>query len=214
MSAFWDFEAALTRHYLGTVGPEGSAPLEFLDASAHRLAIATGKPAGEVVNDFVRVFARTGLVNALSQGEVARPPASLEVPGYFNYLVLSCYIASVSADVAESGHFHRLLQEVLGLGQGISSLSGLAALWERLRDWCATRHDGGHDTRTVILPDPGSMTRIGYSVRISFPSRHDLGRMERLFGALLKRSDVSSLSVLPRIRPEFARYPWPESLFD
>jgi hypothetical protein len=211
LSPFWEFELALTRHYLGADGPEGSAPLEFVDASRRRIALAMGRgeaDADATFEQFLRVFSRSGLVDAFSHGYALSPPGGLKVMGWFNYLVLSCHVASVSPDVSESGLFNERLREVLRLDRGISSLSGLADLWRKARDWCEARNAAGDDVRRIVLPDPYPMTRIGHSIRIVFPSRHDLGRMERLFGDLAAGPPPRSDVLAARVRREIPSHSW------
>jgi hypothetical protein len=55
---------ASTSHYLGADGPEGSAPLEFVDASRRRIALAMGR--GEAV---------------AGQDEIVEPAHDLEASG-------------------------------------------------------------------------------------------------------------------------------------
>lgn len=208
-SSFWKFEEAFTRHYLGTDGPEGSAPLEFVDASQRRIAIALGRDHEDpdrVAADFLSIFTRQGLVDAFTHGFASRPPASLQVSGYLNYLLLSCYVASASPDIAESGRFHERLPDLLGLEQGISSLRGLADIWRKAERWCARSNDAGAEIRRIVLPNPGAMSRIGYSIRISFPSRHDLGRMERLVTGM--PATTSPAAVVSAVNADLGRHAW------
>lgn len=107
-SSFREHERAFTRHYLGIDGPEGSAPLEFVDAPPRRLASALGRPeaeAGEAVRDFLAIFDRRDVVDAFSFGVGRHPPRGSGTMGYFSYLLLSCYVASVAPDVAEAGRY-------------------------------------------------------------------------------------------------------------
>lgn len=210
-SPYWEWELALTRHYLGTDGPEGSSPLEFIDAQPRRLAQAIGLPPDEedsARRQFVSIFQRQGVVGAFAHGDGTPTPAGLPVMGHLNYLVLSCYVASVSPNVAESGQFPHRLREVLGWDRGISSMEGLAILWEKAAEWCERASAAGLDVRRVVLPDPGRMTRIGHSIRIAFPSRHDLARMERLFGHLARRSGLTARAAADAVRVEVGRDAW------
>lgn len=210
-SPYWEWELALTQHYLWTDGPEGSSPLEFIDAQPRRLAQAIGLPPEEedlARTQFLSIFQRQGVVGAFAHGDRTLPPAGLPVMGHLNYLVLSCYVASVSPDVAESGQFPHRLRQVLGWDQGISSLKHLATLWERAAAWCKRASDAGQDVRLIKLPDPGRMKRIGHSIRIAFPSRHDLARMERLFGHLARRPGLTARAAADAVRVEVARDAW------
>ncbi len=159
---FWVHELALTRHYLGTDGPEGSLPLAFLDASGRQIARALGRPdeqADAALESFIGIFTQSRLVDALRDGYVAVAPAGHQVMGWFSYLVLTCHIASVSPSVAASDRFRDRLQLRLGLHRGISELGGIARLWERAQRWCEARHREGQSIRQIALPDPATRRR-------------------------------------------------------
>ena len=208
---FWIYEQALTRHYLGADGPEGTVPLEFIDASGRQIARAMGRPDEEgedALKDFVRVVSRPRLIDDLRHGTAPTPPAGMNVMGCFNYLVLSCHIASVSPDVAHSDRYRDRLQVLLGLGKGVSELGGLAKLWKRAQQWCQYRCDRGEPFRPILLPDPGTMTQIGYALRISFPSRGDIKRMERLFDSRAIRKAPTVREVVAAVRSETTVRPW------
>ncbi|SFL45871.1 hypothetical protein [Methylobacterium pseudosasicola] len=210
-SPFWTHEVALTRHYLGTDGPEGSLPLAFLDASGRQIARALGRPdedAEAALETFIRIFTPARIVVALRDGHVAPAPAGLPVMGWFSYLVLTCHVASVSPNVAASDRFRDRLQLRLGLDRGISELSGIARLWERAQRWCEFRHRNGQPIRQIALPDPGTATQIGHSLRISFPARSDLRRMERLFGGLATGRPPAPGRVVATVRSEIADRTW------
>ncbi len=207
MTSFWRWEEALTRHYLRTDGGFGSAPLSFLDVSGVELARAVGKEpndAEQALADFLSIFRRKALVDALTHGYCLPPPIGLRVPGFFSYLVLSCHVASAAPEVASSGDYRRRLQEILQLDQGIQTLSGLRLLWEKLPEWIESKRSTGQGYRKVILPDFGTMRQIGYSVRIAFPSRHDLGKMHRLFGHFGNSPSPSPSELISLVVPELS----------
>lgn len=205
MTPFWRWEEALTRHYLRSDGGFGSASLSFLDVSGVELARAVGKgpsDAGEALAGFLKIFERQALVDALTHGQSPPPPVGLRVPGFFSYLVLSCHVASAAPDVASSGDYRDRLQEILKMGQGIQTLTGLRLLWEELPRWIETKRSTGQGYRNVVLPDYGTMKQIGYSIRIAFPSRHDLGKMNRLFGHFADLPSPSASELISIVVPE------------
>ena len=211
LSPFWKYEEALTRHYLRSDGGFGSAPLSFLDASGPELARAVGKgpeEAGDVLAEFLAMFRRNELVWALSHGYAPAPPAGVRAPGFLNFLILSCHVASVAPDVSSSGDYRDRLQEILGLETRILTLSGLRQLWERLPRWIEDKRSRGQSYRRVVLPDYGTMRQIGYSVRIAFPSRHDLGKMERLFGCFAESGTPKPNDLIAMVVPELNRHNW------
>lgn len=52
------------------------------------------------------------------------------------------------------------------------------------------------------------MRQIGYSVRIAFPSRHDLGKMERLFGHFAEQTTPRASALISIVVPELHRHNW------
>jgi hypothetical protein len=211
MTPFWRWEEALTRHYLRSDGGFGSAPLSFLDVSGVELARAIGKgpsEAGGALAAFLTIFRRQALVDALTYGYSPSPPEGLRVPGFFNFLILSCHVASAAPDVASSGDYRHRLQEILKMDHGIQTLTGLRKLWERLPKWIDAKRSTGQGYRNVILPSFGTMRQIGYSVRIAFPSRHDLGKMERLFGHFAELPAPRASALISIVVPELHRHNW------
>ena len=211
MTPFWMWEEALTRHYLRSDGGFGSAPLSFLDVSGIELARAIGKgaaEAGDALAEFVTIFRRQALVDALTYGYSPSPPEGLRVPGFFNFLILSCHVASAAPDVASSGDYRHRLQEILKMDHGIQTLTGLRHLWERLPKWIDAKRRTGQGYRNIVLPSYGTMRQIGYSIRIVFPSRHDLGKMERLFGHFAELPSPKASALVSIVVPELNRHNW------
>jgi hypothetical protein len=211
LTPFWRWEEALTRHYLRSDGGFGSAPLSFLDVSGVELARAIGKgpsEAGDALAAFLAIFRRQTLVDALTYGYSPAPPEGLRVSGFFNFLVLSCHVASAAPDVASSGDYRHRLQEILKMDHGIQTLTGLRKLWERLPKWIEAKRSTGQGYRNVVLPNYGTMRQIGYSIRIAFPSRHDLGKMERLFGHFASLPAPTASALVSIVVPELDRHNW------
>ena len=46
-------------------------------------------------------------------------------------------------------------------------------MWRSLRDWLARQAKSAKPFRKLILPDDDGWRQIGYSLRLSFPSRRD-----------------------------------------
>jgi hypothetical protein len=207
----WRIEHELTRHYLRTDGGFGSAPLRFIDATPEELARALSRPQespDETRSFFVNSFHPSLVKSALCDGTLIRASLGVEGPGWFQYLVLTCMIASTSPDVSQSDNFRERLKEELGISTTLMNLTGIPTLWEALRSWCESKRAYGDPYRAIILPDPGHMTQIGYSVRIAFPSRRDLDRMERLFGPS-SGSDVASPAAMVKVvRDRLFGPPW------
>lgn len=111
-------------------------------------------------------------------------PLAEEVePRYFRYLVLTCVIAVNDISGVDTGtnNFRTRLGQTLGMPQ-LQSVGGVNSLWKQLARWSEKRRARGLPVREVVLPDPGTMTLIGYAVRMAFPSWRD----RRIFSAILE----------------------------
>jgi hypothetical protein len=96
-------------------------------------------------------------------------------PPFFVYLVLTCLAASATGEeVRAEGEFRERLRILLNHPPGTSyPLEDLPKLWEAFAAWVHRRRESGAPLRELILPDPGWMNRIGYSLRLAFPARRD-----------------------------------------
>ena len=118
------------------------------------------------------------------------------IPGYFVYLYFTCLVASGADDpTLTTGRFRDRLRAMLGHEEASYGLRGLGALWESLRDWLRRRDHW----RPLVLPDPGHMTLIGYSVRLAFPTFRDRRRLAEIYGDL-QTDDIPVRLVVERFR--------------
>lgn len=171
-----DWEAALTRHFL-MISDEVGAIRSF-DVCAETLAIAIDAletPHDRIVDAFRSAMTRNkpALYEALEQGCVSETPNS-DSPGYFCYLVLTIYVDSqIEHDSHGETEFRPKLAAFLGVDRSFSNLAGVNVMWERLRDWLDDRIQKSDPFRPLILPPKDGWKQIGYSLRLSFPSRRD-----------------------------------------
>ncbi|CAA2140054.1 hypothetical protein [Methylobacterium bullatum] len=100
------------------------------------------------------------------------------------------------------------MQLILKLRSPIQTLDGLAFYWTKTNEWCGRQRAKGKPFRRLKLPDPGRMSQIGHSINFVFPSRHDLGRMEKLFGNMASRPSLLASDVVASVRPELLGHPW------
>lgn len=116
-------------------------------------------------------------------------------PPFLSQLLFTCYAAaSLDSDTLTEGEFRERLRILLGHPEGSTyGLADLPRLWEALSEWLHQSRDKGLPYRSLVLPDPGGMTLIGYSMRLAFPSRRDRSRLE----ALLRNRDDDAVPTVP-----------------
>lgn len=173
-----EWEDALTKRFL-TAGGEGVGPIRSFDISPETLALAArADPSDGVqaVASFRKALLRDrrALYIALEDGVFNRKLVA-DCPGCFVYLALTIFVDSqLDGDDADgSDQFRPKLAAFLGVGRKFSNLSGVASMWRSLRDWLARQAKSGKPFRKLILPDDDGWVQIGYSLRLSFPSRRD-----------------------------------------
>jgi hypothetical protein len=174
------WESLLVNHYLRADGPFGSAPLRSLDATPVELARATlleGLDPEDAKRFFLGSFTQTSVTRDVLRGAIIRAPLSDIAPGYFRYLVLSTLVPALSPDDTSTRNFRERIGELLGLDGALSDVGGLPTLWKRLSAWCERQRAETRPYRRIVLPDPGHMRLIGYSVRLAFPSWRDRDRL-------------------------------------
>jgi hypothetical protein len=109
-----------------------------------------------------------------------RPPPAEEIPHFVAHLTVTCLAAAESnEDFANENSFIVRLRELTGDQLPDPSLADLPRLWANLSTWLVT--DGNRRLyRSLTLPDPGGLTRIGYSIKLTFPDRRDQAELSRL----------------------------------
>lgn len=159
-------------------------PVSCLSATAEELARVAGEPPdrAEAVRDsFVRTVVDDASAEAgvLDRGFDGWSPIDPETePPVMAPLFLTCLAASeiLNSQCGED-EFIAPLQDLCGGRAG--NLENLPLLWQRFQEWlCASPNPSRF--RDLVLPDPGSWRRVGYSVKLAFPSRHDRQELVRL----------------------------------
>jgi hypothetical protein len=109
-----------------------------------------------------------------------RPPPAEEIPHFVAHLTVTCLAAAESnEDFANENSFIVRLRELTGDQLPDPSLADLPRLWANLATWLVT--DGNRRLyRSLTLPDPGGFTRIGYTIKLTFPDRRDQAELSRL----------------------------------
>lgn len=178
----------LLEHFFRKRDDVDSAVVVLL-ATPDELARATGDPgavSSEVRNSFVSavlmaIRRRGSLLEDASDYKLwPGPPLDDTIPRFVSHLVFTCIAASESTeDLAEEGSFVQRLRELTQDQLPENSLQFLPRLWENLAAWLS---EGTNPTRyrQLVLPDPGGLTRIGYTVKLAFPDRRDQRQLSEL----------------------------------
>jgi hypothetical protein len=96
-------------------------------------------------------------------------PLSDVAPPFWSHLVFTCYVAATS-ELTEAD-FRKRSKELLE-DSHTQTFSVLSNLWEAVRDWSQHQSIKTGTCRVLKLTD-GPFRRIGYSLRLAFPSRMD-----------------------------------------
>ncbi len=178
-----DWEDRLTAHYLRSDGPLGSSPLLFVDATPLEIGSAAGLGGTdtEVQKTFLAQFNAASVAAWLGGGNTPWVPSGGSTPGFFRFLVLTCFITAAEQGAGTSRNFRIRLGELLGLEGPVNSVLGVNELWVRLARWSTAQRRVGHPIRKIVLPHDGGASRIGIATHIVFPSWEDRRTLARLF---------------------------------
>ena len=174
------WERLLVLHYLRTDGPFGTTPLQWIDATPIELARATrieGIDPEVAKASFLATFSNAYVTRDVFRGGRVPRPIGDETPGYFRYLILSALVPALAPEETNSNDFRERLGALLGLGGPLSGVEGLPRLWKSVTKWCDDLRAGARPFRRIVLPAPGHMRLIGYSIRLAFPSWRDRQRL-------------------------------------
>lgn len=106
------------------------------------------------------------------------PPRPDLTPRFVAHLMFTCVAASESSD--ELGDESSFVARLRDLTQGQlpeHSLQNLPRLWQHLSTWLAANAPA---YRPLVLPNPGGLVRIGYTVKLAFPDRRDQKQLSEL----------------------------------
>lgn len=168
-------------HFFGVI-PDGPLdPIRRLVVTPAELARATGVP-GALPERADASFRRAVCEQARKAGSLladARDYGSWspghvhEQPPFIAHLLATCRAASeVTEEFQDEGSFFERLSKLLD-GAPIGPPTHLPKLWEDLARWLAGARRSGYPYRELVLPEVGGLKRVGYSLRLAFPSRTD-----------------------------------------
>jgi hypothetical protein len=176
-NTYLEWETVLTRHFL-SIGEGDASPLRSFEMTDFTLTEAAGlewELRERVVEAFRSMLAEreSSLVAALQHAEYRRYSGD-DVPGCFTYLALTMLVEGMIDPDASGNEFRPKLTSFLKLDRAFSNLAGINRMWVDLGEWLKVRSQKGLPFRTLELPPEEDWRKqIGFSVRLSFPSRKD-----------------------------------------
>lgn len=169
--------------------PEREGPVVTLLVTPEELARSAGVPldqAGDVRDAFVAsVLAAINKKHDLIDDASdyfwwPKPPPPSEPLRFVAHLIFTCLAAAESnEEIANESRFIARLRELAQDQLPEGSLKDLPQLWRNLADWLSAGANRQR-FRPLKLPDPGGLTRIGYTVKLTFPDRRDQAALSRL----------------------------------
>lgn len=201
-----DWNRALFQHFFGP--DENDEPVTRLLVTARGLANAVGCEAGQeaaVEECFRRVLtASPTRINARFRRDFfSFSPPYDEPPRAVLHLLFTCYVASAGdEEIRNVGVFRKRMARVLGhTDEPFYPLDGLGHIWQQFDAWLGRARREGFAWRRLQLPDPGSMVRIGYSLKLAFPHRRDQALLEQILFAKGFAAQPPLRELLELLRP-------------
>ena len=202
-------ENRLARHYLRSDGPAGASPIRFFDATLAELTAALGFAPTDEEGAWSTLISSLGyweLKWAFDSGYVGNAAQSDDGPGWFRYLLFSCAIEALPSERFGSNNFRHRVAGATGVS--LSNVPGLAALWRRLQTWLDSRQVEGQPYRSLILPNPETMSQIGYSVNGAFPTWRDADRLNKIWGQRTSFKTLGPLAAKREIGRQLGAHRW------
>lgn len=208
-----DWNGRLRDHFF-RLRDDRSSPVVVLLVTADELARATtdaDADADEVRDAFLTAVlasirrSKSLLEDATDYEGWPGPPDLAATPRFVSHLLFTCVAASESSDeLGDEGRFVARLRELTQDQLPENSLQMLPQLWKHLATWLEANE---RRYRRLHLPDPGGLTRIGYTVKLAFPDRRDSRALSDLLdGAGLSGHEPPLGRVLSLVASERARF--------
>jgi hypothetical protein len=183
------WEAVLVDHFLRISENGEASPIRSFEVTAETLALASrvvGATPEEAENAFKAAMCADRYIwSALRDGHCRRATAVL--PYCFTYLAMTLLIDTLlDGDYSDRGQFRDRLRIWLRTKRRLMDLSGIAVMWRELASWLDARVETGQPFRRLLLPSPGAWTQIGYTRRLSFPTRADARFLDRVMSGFSK----------------------------
>ena len=176
-----DWNERLLEHFFRR-RDERAGAVSVLLVTADELARVAGDPSADPdhVRDAFVDAVRDGIKWVKSLLEHASdyqgwPRVPDAKPKFVAHLLFTCVAASESSDdLGDERSFVARLRELTQDQLPDNSLPNLPKLWNVFETWLS-KNAGRY--RALHLPDPGGLTRIGYTTKLAFPDRRDLRQL-------------------------------------
>lgn len=127
----------------------------------------------EAVRRRLRTERKSLCADARSTGDWT-PRAVHERPCFVSHLALACLAASeCNAELVDEAGFQGRLNALAGDHVSNHNPSCLPDLWKALATWLENCRGRELPMRSLVVPDPGGLTRIGHTIKLAFPNRRD-----------------------------------------
>lgn len=131
-----------------------------------------------------------------------RPPPASEIPRFCAHLFFTCLAAAESnEEFANENSFIIRLRELTDDQLPDGSLAELPRLWNNFAEWLVSESNRRR-YRPLVLPDPGGFTRIGHTVKLTFPDRRDQAELSRLLDERCLSGDEPPVASVLRLVAE------------
>lgn len=141
---------------------------------------------------FVRALPHPNRIAQIIDGEI-RPPFCDGKPDFVRILVFLCWMQVTGLRQQADRNFRDILEGYFN--HRFQGLAGLNRLWSSLQEFLETKH-----SVHLALPSAMPHSRIGRTIRISFPTWRDQRVLAKLHAAIESRYQLNELVIGNRIR--------------
>lgn len=175
---YWEWSEALLEHYFRNT--EITDPVRAIVVVGEELVRVVGDAKAEP-DDVEHLLVEKVVKPACNEGFWLHAKQYMKAakPLYLGHLITAC-LAAIDLDEREENSYISRLADLTKPARGELNLEVMAELWRCLSQWL---EDHADNYRPLLLPDPGGWTRIGYTVKLAFPSRHDQAELAKLLSS-------------------------------
>lgn len=183
-------DICLDRFFLG---PGSMGPIHSVQVSDDDLIeLFEAANTESAAASFIRALPRPSRIAQIVDGET-RPPFVDGKPDFVRILVFLCWMQVTGLRGQADRNFRDILEGYFDYR--FQGLAGLNRLWSTLQEFLETRH-----SVRLELPSELPHSRIGRTIRISFPTWRDQSVLAKLHAAMGDQDQLNELVVSNRVR--------------